>query len=186
GPYIITPNHTSYLDGFIIASALPLKAYKNLYFLGFQRYFTGGIRTIIAKLGHVIPMDTETFLADAMQTAGHLIDRDKALCIFPEGGRSFNGEIMEFKKGVSILASTRDTPVVPALIRGAFEALPRGAKFVKPAKITVVFGMPIKPSDIAKDMKSDDVDRHQFFMDELKQIVSGLDRLLPKSHLISF
>ncbi|MCI0468479.1 MAG: AMP-binding protein, partial [Nitrospirae bacterium] len=110
GPYIITPNHTSYLDGFVIASALPLKAYKKLYFLGFQRYFTGRIGTIIAKLGHVIPMDTETFLADAMQTAGHLIDKGKALCIFPEGGRSFNGEIMEFKKGVSILASTRDTP----------------------------------------------------------------------------
>src|SRR5208283_4117565 len=45
GPFVITPNHTSYLDGFIIAATLSLSTFRKLYFLGTTEYFTGGIKS---------------------------------------------------------------------------------------------------------------------------------------------
>ncbi len=49
GPYIITPNHASYLDAFAVVSGMPSKTFKDLYTLGIQKYFTGNSREILCK-----------------------------------------------------------------------------------------------------------------------------------------
>ncbi|MEJ2325063.1 MAG: lysophospholipid acyltransferase family protein, partial [Nitrospirota bacterium] len=147
-PFIIAPNHTSYLDGFAIASAVPLATYKNLFFQGFYTYFEGPVKSIFARLSHVIPIDPKERLSSAMRLSHYLLGQGKALCIFPEGQRSFDGELGQFKKGVGMLALRLDVPVVPARISGAFEALPRGRFLPRPVKITVTFGEALRPSSL--------------------------------------
>jgi long-chain acyl-CoA synthetase len=117
-----------------------------LYFQGFYRYFEGPVKSLFARLSHVIPIDPRGRLSSAMRLSHYLLGQGKALCIFPEGQRSFDGELGHFKKGVGILALKLDVPVVPAKIKGAFEALPRGRLLPRPRKITVAFGEAIKPS----------------------------------------
>ncbi|MGD2080739.1 MAG: AMP-binding protein, partial [Nitrospirota bacterium] len=147
-PFIIAPNHTSYLDGFAVASAVPLGTYKDLYFQGFYSYFEGPVKSLFARLSHVIPIDPKGRLSSAMRLSHYLLGQGKALCIFPEGQRSFDGELGDFKKGVGMLALRLDVPVVPAKIKGAFEALPRGRLLPRPGKITVAFGEALKPSSL--------------------------------------
>ncbi|MEW6675531.1 MAG: AMP-binding protein [Nitrospirota bacterium] len=174
GPYIITPNHTSYIDGFGVVTALPSKSFRYLYSLGFQRYFTGRFKESFARLSHVIPIDRETYLNKAFQMAAYVLRNGKSLLIFPEGGRSYDGEIMEFKRGVGILSLELNVPVIPAYIKGSFEALPRGAIWPKFTEIKITFGKPLYPSDLDMSRKPEGMDKYQFFMNELRERVREL------------
>lgn len=174
GPYIITPNHASYLDAFAVVSGIPSKAYKDLYTLGIQEYFTGRSGKSFARLANVIPIDQEKYLNKALQMSSYVLRKGKSLLIFPEGGRSFDGELMEFKKGVGILALELNIPVIPAYIEGSFEALPRRAKWPKFKQIKVVFGKPLFPYDADMSKKPAGTDNYQFFVNELKERVKSL------------
>ncbi|MEO5359330.1 MAG: AMP-binding protein [Nitrospirota bacterium] len=146
-PYIISPNHTSYLDAFIVAALLPWTVFKNLYFQGAEDIFRSALAKLFARLGHVIPIDPNVNLEKAMTMSAYLLRQGLSLCIFPEGGRSVDGTLQVFKKGVGILAKECGVPVIPARIDGAYEALPRGAFLPKPAHITLSLGKPITPAN---------------------------------------
>ncbi len=179
GPYIIAPNHASYLDGFNVVAVLPSKSFRDLYSFGFQKYFIGTLKGSFARLAHVIPVDPETYLNKALQMASYILRNGKSLMIFPEGGRSYDGEIMEFKKGVGILSIELNVPVVPAYIKGSFEVLPRGAVWPKFTGIKIIFGKPLHPSDSDIDIsiKPEGMDDYQFFVNELKERVKVLEEV---------
>lgn len=174
GPFVIAPNHVSFLDGFVIASSVPYKTFKDLYFIGFQKYFIGRLRSWFAKISHVIPIDPETYLYKALQMSAYVLRNENALCVFPEGGRSFDGRLMEFKKGIGILALEMNIPVIPAFIKGTFKALPRGTAFIRPSKIEVFFGKPLILSDINMEQKPEGIDEYQYFANELRKRVMEL------------
>jgi len=174
GPFVITPNHASYLDGFIIAASVPFSTFRKLYFLGMQEFFTGGIKSWFARMSHVIPIDAEIYLIKALQLSSYVLKSRRALCIFPEGGRSFDGSVMPFKKGIGVLALEMNVPVVPACIDGTFSALPRGDFFIRPVPVRVVFGEKILPSRIMVKEAAPDLDEHQVFSDNLRKHVIEL------------
>jgi long-chain acyl-CoA synthetase len=173
GPYIITPNHASYIDGFAVVAALPSNLFWVLYTLGWQTYFTGPL-ALFARLAHVIPIDREKYLQRAIQMTAYVLRKGKSLLIFPEGGRSYDGELMEFKKGVGILALELNLPVIPAYIKGSFEILPRGKKWPKLHELRIIFGRPLYPSDLDLSRKPEGIDVYQFFANELYEKVRVL------------
>ncbi|MBF0328027.1 MAG: AMP-binding protein [Nitrospirae bacterium] len=174
GAFVIAPNHTSYLDAFIIAASVPFDVFKKLYFLGLQNFFAGKLRSWLAKLGHVIPIDQETYLHRALQLSAFAVKKQSSLCIFPEGGRSFDGKLMPFKKGIGVLAVELGVPVIPAYIEGAFKALPKGSAFIQPCKITVSFGSPLEIDRMDIRRKAGETDVYQHFADELRKRVKNL------------
>lgn len=177
-PFIIAPNHSSYLDGFVIASSVSFDIFKNLYFLGFQRYFRDRIMSYFARLGHIIPIDPEVHLNKGIQISSYVLRNNKSLCIFPEGGRSFDGRLMEFKKGIGILALNLNTQVIPTYIKGTYNALPRGSWLIKPAKVTVIFGKPLRANDLDFGQKPSDIDEYSFFSNELRRMVQSLAEIM--------
>jgi long-chain acyl-CoA synthetase len=174
-PFIVAPNHLSNLDGFALASSFKSKTFRILFFQGFRTYFTGWGLSIFGRLAHAIPIDTETFLGNALRLSSYVLRNGRILCVFPEGGRSFDGKLMPFKRGVGVLAIKHDVPVVPALIEGTFEALPKGAFWPKCAKVSVCFGRPIYPGDLDISRRPQGIDEYQFFADQLREMVKGLD-----------
>ncbi len=174
GPFVITPNHASYLDGFLIAASVPFKMFRKLYILGMRQFFTGGFKAWFARLAHVIPIDAETYLHKALQMSAYVLRSGRSLCVFPEGGRSFDGSVMPFKKGIGVLALELNATVVPAYIDGAFKALPREAKFLRPARIRVTFGKALTPSAAAPAKRTGAGDIYQSFADGLRHEVVTL------------
>jgi len=172
--YVLTPNHTSYLDAFVLILSLPFSYFRNIYILGLRDFFTGTVRAWLAKISHVIPIDSASFLNKALQTSAYVLRNGFSLSVFPEGGRSFDGSLMEFKKGVGILALETGTAVVPVYIEGAADALPRAAFWPRPKKITVTFGSPLLASDIDFSKKPDDMDDYQYFANLLRERVLAL------------
>ena len=173
-PFIIASNHCSNLDGFAVAAALPLNIYRTLYFQGFQKYFTSRLTAFFARLAHVIPIDPETYLGKALQLSAYVLKNNNALFIFPEGGRSYDGTLMEFKKGIGILALELNVPVVPAMIKGSYESLPKGAYLPRFKKITIRFDKPFYPSLLDITGEQTGRDKYQLFADKLRERVKAL------------
>ncbi len=174
-PFIIAVNHSSNMDGFVVACAVPLRVFRVLFFQGFRTYFSGWwLPSLFGRLGHAIPIDPETFLSSALRLSSHVLKTRRVLCIFPEGGRSFDGEIMSFKKGIGILAVRHNVPVVPALIEGTFKALPKGAFIPRPSRVRITLGEPFQPSELDISRKPGGSDEYQFFADEVRERIKGL------------
>ncbi|MDH4231399.1 MAG: AMP-binding protein [Nitrospirota bacterium] len=176
GNFILAPNHASYLDGFAVLLSVPFARFRNICTLGLSDYFSGTFKGWLARLGNVIPIDSSSYLNKALQTSAQVLRHGYSLSVFPEGGRSFDGNLMEFKKGVGILAVETGVAVVPVLIEGAFEALPRTAVWPRPRKIIVTFGRPLLASEVGLSKKPDGVDEYQYFANLLRERVRDLKK----------
>ncbi len=144
-PFIIAPNHASYLDGFVLACALPQDIALKTYFLGAEEYFRNSISAFFGRLAHVITVNLDKRLKESLQKTAWALRLGKVVVIFPEGARTRDGRLLPFRKGFAILSEELDVPVVPTAIKGTYQSLSLYDKIPKPAKIEVVFGKPIKP-----------------------------------------
>jgi long-chain acyl-CoA synthetase len=113
-----------------------------VYYLGIGDFFGGKITSKLAKLMHVIPIDLSSQLVVSLQASAAILREGKVMCIFPEGARSIDGTIQEFKKGIGILAEELNIRLVPVYIHGTYESWPRYKSFPRPRRIIVTFGNP--------------------------------------------
>ncbi len=147
GPFILAPNHQSFLDGLFVAVFLRNKVLKKTYFYAKEKHVKNKILKFIADKSNVIVMDLSD-LRTSLQKLAEVLKNGRNLIIFPEGTRSFNGELGDFKKTFAILSRELNVPVVPVAIDGANRALPRGKIFPRPYKrVRVKFLSPITPSN---------------------------------------
>ena len=143
-PYLLCPNHESFLDGPTLISTLPRDLTDNIFILGYSDYWSGFISRIVAKFCNIVSIDPNANLVRAMQVGAVGLKRNRVLLIFPEGTRSIDGRLGHFKKGAAILAFELGVPIVPVGVRGTFESWPRVGGF-KFHPIEIVFGDPIDP-----------------------------------------
>lgn len=137
---LICPNHTSFMDGFLIFVATPPHRRHDIFFLGTTLYFDFPVIRHLVKALRVIPVDSARHLVEAMQASAYVLRHGKTLCVFPEGVRSVTGELREIKKGVVILAREVGVPILPASIQGAHTAWAPGRIFPKPHPVEIIFG----------------------------------------------
>ncbi|MCL5289068.1 MAG: AMP-binding protein [Acidobacteria bacterium] len=129
GPFLLCPNHESYLDAFLLVSALPFRHLKNLFFVGASEYFATPFTAWLARQMNVVPVDPDTNLIRAMQAGAFGLRHGKVLILFPEGERTIDGEIKKFKKGAPILSLNLEAPIVPVALENVFEIWPRSRPF---------------------------------------------------------
>ncbi|MEO6051022.1 MAG: AMP-binding protein, partial [Pyrinomonadaceae bacterium] len=102
--FLICPNHQSFLDPFVICSNYPYRVFKDSFHVGASEFFDNAVTRFIAKMLNIVPVNPDTELMRAMKASAVGLKNGKALNIYPEGERAFDGELHEFKKGASILA----------------------------------------------------------------------------------
>lgn len=146
GPFIIAPNHQSFLDGPIVASGLSCKTLRNSYFFATEEHVKRPVVKSLAKSNNIILMEKRN-LKNSILKLSEVLKLGKNVVIFPEGSRSYDGEMVPFKKTFAILSKELNVPVVPVCIRGAYDVLPRGSKWIKPKKIEVEYLPPIMPEN---------------------------------------
>jgi long-chain acyl-CoA synthetase len=67
-----------------------------------------------------------------------------SILFFPEGERTETGEIGRFQPGVGLIASRLNVPVVPIRLRGLEKVLSRKAHWLRPVRIEIAFGSPLR------------------------------------------
>ena len=125
GPYLICPNHQSYVDPFVLCGVLPYRVFKDVFFVGAPEYFESPLTRWIARMANLVPVDPDSNLVPAMKAAAFGLAHGKILMLFPEGERSIDGTVKKFKKGAPILAQHLGVPIVPVALTGIYDWWPR-------------------------------------------------------------
>jgi long-chain acyl-CoA synthetase len=128
GPYLISPNHQSYIDSFLVVAALPFHVFRQLFFVGASEYFETPFMQWVARMANVVPVDPDANLVRAMQAGAYGLRRGRVLVLFPEGERSIDGTVRSFRKGAAILSRHLGVPIVPAAIDGAWDVWARNRR----------------------------------------------------------
>lgn len=155
---IIISNHASHLDATSIAASIPRIRWMHLYMAAAKDYFfSNWLFTFFSQhcLG-AIPIDRKDKKGEAVQLILSLLTQlDRMwLIIFPEGTRTKDGKIQEFKRGISIFAEKTNTPILFLYIEGNSRLWPKGAVFAKPGKLTIHIGPVQPPSSIQEIYKN--------------------------------
>ena len=150
-PTIFIGNHQSFLDGFILNTALNNKILKNTYYLAVSKHFKSFLKKWGANHGNIILLDIDNNLSETLQAAAMVLRQGKNLVIFPEGARSRDGEMIEFKKAFAILSKTLNIPIQPFVINGAYKAMPIGSKIPKATNVDLIFLPPLYPEGLDID-----------------------------------
>ena len=111
----------------------------------------------LARLINVVPIDPDVQLLNAMRTGATGLQAGKILNIYPEGQRSFDGQLHEFKKGAAILATELQVPIVPVALDGTYRIWPRKSSSIRLAKVKMTFGDPIDAATIAANELDEEV-----------------------------
>ncbi len=174
-PFLICPNHQSFLDPFVLCSTYPYGLFKNIFHVGASEFFEGAIMRNIAKLLNVVPVNPDTELMRAMKAGAIGLKNGKVLNIYPEGERGFDGELHRFKKGAAILATELDLKIVPVAIDGLYKVWPRRSWKIRPAKVIIEIGEPIDAKAIAEKAGAENNDAaYEAVMDHVKDTISQM------------
>ena len=147
GAGIIVGNHQSFLDAFAVNNAFTNKEMSNNYYIATALHFKSGMMKYLADHGNIILVDVNKNLKNTLQAASKVLKSGKKLIIFPEGARTRDGELQEFKKTFAILAKELNVPIYPFVLKGAFEAWPYTKKFPGKYPVSVEFLERIEPAD---------------------------------------
>lgn len=139
GAGLIIGNHQSFLDAFMLNSAFTNKEIEDNYYIATALHFKGNLKKYLADNGNIILIDVNKNLKGTLQAAFKVLKENKKLIIFPEGARTRDGELQEFKKTFAILAKELNVNIYPFVLKGAYEAMPYGTKFPRKKNLSVEF-----------------------------------------------
>jgi len=138
GPFVLAPNHASFLDPFVLAAALTTPQLERLYWAGWTGVvFSGPIRRVFAKAAQAVPVDPVRATASNLAFGGTVLQRGLNLVWFPEGERSRDGRVLPFKLGLGLVLDRWRVPVVPIVIRGTHAAWPRSRRLPRPYPVRI-------------------------------------------------
>ncbi|BBM51253.1 long-chain-fatty-acid CoA ligase [Leptotrichia trevisanii] len=136
-PQIFVSNHQSFVDPLILGSLFPRKIIFNTLFLAIDWYFKKGVMKLLVSNGNVVLIDINKNIRKSVEEIVGYLKSGKSIVIFPEGARTKDGKVAQFKKVFAIISKELNVDVQCLGIKGAFEAYSRYMKFPKPKKIEV-------------------------------------------------
>jgi 1-acyl-sn-glycerol-3-phosphate acyltransferase len=153
GPYIVMSNHQSLFDVWALIGMLPLQLrwiikseIRKMPIFGYA----------LDRMGHIYVdrrrrKDTGRGVEEALLKIG----QRASVVVFPEGTRSKDGHLQEFRTGGSVMAIRSGVPILPVTVNGGRFVLPRDTLALMPGKIEVVVGDPIDPHRFDENTKNE-------------------------------
>ncbi len=169
GPVIIASNHISYYDPVIVSTGV----YRDMKFMAWGRLFTIPIFSSMIRFFGAFPVELTKVDKSAYVDALKILLKNKALIIFPEGGRSDDGKVKDLKLGIARLALKTNARIVPVTLVGVYEAWPKHRLLPRPVKISVYYH---KPITIDKREFTNIKSRNEYFnkiTDQITKVISS-------------
>lgn len=158
--YIICANHVSNFDFLYLTVNFKVDRFCKFCCMAKKELFRNNpLNKILIKVGGMVPVDRSGIVTEAMSAIKEKLAQKWGVLIHPEGTRSKDGSLEQFKNGAAVLAVETNVPIVPAYIKGGFEVYPRSQKLpnlfnwklLKKYKIEVIYGDPIFPKGLTAE-----------------------------------
>ena len=149
GTCIFAANHTSSADAPAVVGAIP----RRIAILLKRSLFEWPIVGQAFRLAHFIPVDrfNRDSAIESLEKATEALLQGQSFLIYPEGTRSPDGRLQEFKRGTAVMAIKSGVPVVPVACSGAHRVMEKRKLKIKPGHIVVEFMTPIDPKQYSLD-----------------------------------
>jgi len=147
GAYVFVANHRSLMDTPVVLAHIPLQfrflAKKGLFLIPI-------LGTHLRRAGHlpVVKDDPRASLRSMSDAAKIIRERGVSVLLFPEGGRSRNDKLQDFKEGAAYIAIKAGVPAVPIVMTGTREVLPLGSMQIMSGIVELRIGDPIPTADL--------------------------------------
>ncbi len=142
GPYIFVSNHQGWFDIFAAIGKLP---FHFSWLVKMELFKIPVLGAAMSRAGYIsIDRSDHRKAMSSLDRAAELIRQGTSVYIFPEGTRSADGVIRDFKKGWLVLAAKSQQPVVPISISGSYRILPKKSCTIHPGEIRFSIGNPIQ------------------------------------------
>jgi len=139
GPIVIAPVHRSNVD---FAVAIFVTPRKTFFMAKDSLWKVPVLRWLISTMG-AFPVKRGTADRDSLEKARSILRDGQPLVLFPEGTRQSGPEVAELHMGAAFVALHTGAQIVPVGIAGTEEVMPKGSKFPRPHRISIVVGAPI-------------------------------------------
>ena len=163
GPYIIASNHQGLLDICLMAKGIPFN-YKWIVKKELVAIPFFGPALMAAKYIAIDREDGRKAMKE-MQKAEVFLKNGISVAIFPEGTRSLDGSVGEFKKGAFVLANRTKKPILPVTIDGSYNILVKGGFIVRPQKVIFTIHKPVDTASLT-------VEKRKALPEKIQQIVA--------------
>lgn len=167
GGVLIVANHQSHLDPPLIG----IGCWRRMNYLARRTLFDFGPFGWLIRSVDAIPIDRDGLGLGGLKESIRRLKAGEVVVVFPEGTRTPDGELKEFRPGFTALATRTGATIVPAAIHGAFEAWPRRRRLPRPGRVRVCYGEPIRPDQYAGR------DDEQLVAELRDRVAACLDRL---------
>ncbi len=150
---IFAANHTSSADAPAVVWAIP----RRIAILLKRSLFKVPIAGQAFSLAHFIPVDrfNRDSAIGSLEKATESIHKGQSFLIYPEGTRSPDGRLQEFKKGTAVMAIKAGVQVVPVACSGAHRVMQKRSLRITPGEITVEFLEPINAADYTVEQRDE-------------------------------
>ncbi len=154
GPCLLAANHSSFLDGPLLAMAYARRKLRPLHMIAYEEPFKNWLMGWVLRSGGCIPFRRGDSASQGrmLTTALGWLAAGEAVGIFPEGHINQQDRLGRARPGTALLALESQVSIVPAAILGSRETFPLGARFPRPKRsIAVRFGAPVHlfPKELA-------------------------------------
>ena len=154
GSCILVANHQSYIDGLFVSMFLTNAFLRRTFYYAKRKHVVNGLFEWLGRNSNVIVVEVGRDVQQSLQRMAQAVRQGGNLLIFPEGTRSPDGKLGDFKNTFAALALELDVPVVPVAISGAIRALPRGKRLPRLfTRVDVRFLPPMPPADRANESR---------------------------------
>lgn len=160
GPCILVANHQSFIDGLLVSMYLKNAFLRRTYYYAKRKHVKNGLLEWLARHSNVIVVEVGRDVQLSLQMMAQALRQGGNLIIFPEGTRSEDGQLGDFKGTFAALALELQIPVIPVAISGAIRALPRGRRLPRfLTRITVRFLPALPEADRTNETRLADATR---------------------------
>jgi long-chain acyl-CoA synthetase len=153
-PCIIISNHASYLDFLLLGYIFKRTTNIRFRFWAKTKVTKHFLWKIYSNIFHSIEVNENGNFRKLNELSLEALNNGEYVCIFPEGKRSRNGDLQEFKVGYLRLALSAGIDVVPVFLENTFEAWPTHKSFPKPKRCNITFHPTFK---ISKDLTETEI-----------------------------
>lgn len=140
-PFVLSPVHRSNVDSPVVAALTR----RRLRYMGKDTMWKFRLPGLFFTAMGGIPVRRGTPDREALRRCVAAIEGGEPLVLFPEGTRQSGPIVQPLFEGAAYVATRTGAPILPVGIGGSEGAMPKGSKFIKPVRIHVVVGAPIRP-----------------------------------------
>jgi long-chain acyl-CoA synthetase len=179
---LVVANHASHVDFGLVSYALGAIGRELVVLAAKDYFFNNGIRRFIAtNFTRLIPFDRERAQLESLDEAMAELAAGRSVLMFPEGTRSPDGAICDFKSGVGYLALNSGCDVLPIRIDGTHAVLGKGSLIPRRAPVELRIGRVITNAGLRALVENiDGAGAYRKVADHLRATVIGLSQPVPR------